>query len=364
MTTRPLSTMVALALAAAAGSAGGVARAQRAPRAQMTEPVEVYVRIADQPRPRRLLLVGREGPSRLLYRPEGAPEGSTAGLNIETVRAAEFDITVDEQASYALARAGDFAGAAQRMLAGIRPALPYLDLPHNNAMDPALTAGRYLMRAAFTAQLAADAAGRERAPALYRAAYQVLRTAGRGEWHPRGETAQARAALALLRAGDPEGSARMIERMRRPIEGDGAFGAYWLARAYLDYERGEVRDALDAAIRSYLYENKDVEIMPEALLLAAQCYEDLLEVHRTRDVYYEVARLFRRTAWGELALRRLRTIMDEGLTDEEEPRDVAAVFFGREEDMNARVRELIEDVDAARRPAEDEDEDEDEGDDR
>ncbi|MDZ4198889.1 MAG: hypothetical protein U1E27_06340, partial [Kiritimatiellia bacterium] len=124
--------------------------------------------------------------------------------------------------------------------------------------------------------------------------------------------------------------------------GDGAFGVYALARARLTYARGDSRAALDLLIPSILYENKDVDVFPESLMLSAECYEDILEIHRTRDVYYEIARLFPGTEWAVEARQRLWTIHRNQMTKETEDVDVVAVFFAGKEDMDEVVAEYLD----------------------
>ena len=67
----------------------------------------------------------------------------------------------------------------------------------------------------------------------------------------------------------------------------------------------------------------------------------MFDAYRARDVYYELARLFPGTEWQDLATARLRHIMAAGTTTEKEETSIANVFFGLDEDMNAKARELL-----------------------
>jgi hypothetical protein len=138
--------------------------------------------------------------------------------------------------------------------------------------------------------------------------------------------------------------------MRVPGRGDGSFGIYSLAQAKLRHARGDARAALDQLVPSLLYENKDVAVFPEALMLAAQCYEEINDIHRTRDVFYEVARVFPGTEWAEVAHERLVTIQRENLIGDAEDVAVTTVFFGGKDDMEQLVVEYLEKSEEKKEP--------------
>ena len=129
--------------------------------------------------------------------------------------------------------------------------------------------------------------------------------------------------------------------MGEPNPDDDAYGAYNLAYAYLGYLREETLGAMENVVESIAFETKDVDTFPDALMLSARCYELQNSWHRARDVYYEVACLFRNTHWHDLAMDRLRFIVSEGLTTAKEQAQVSNVFFGVEEDMDKKVNELL-----------------------
>ncbi len=288
---------------------------------------------------REIYLLGRSGTD-VLYRMPNSPPGVSAALKPETVQRAEFDFRVEENAAYAFARRREWRQAAQQILAAVQPALPFLDLPENNAAPWAMQAGLYLRKAAQSAARG-DERARAEAPRLFAQAHAVLRAAGAATWHYQSEVAQIRAILCLLDLGRTDDAAKELALLREPDKGDASFGVYWLARGELEFARGKFVEAMDAATRSLIYENKDVETFPDALILSARCYEELNEMHRTRDIYYEVARLFRGTDWGDNARRRLRRIMKDGLAAEAEETDIAAVFFGSAEDMDAIINQFL-----------------------
>mgnify|MGYP005842711857 CR=1 FL=1 len=288
---------------------------------------------------REVYLLGRSGPD-VLYRTPNAPAGVSATIKPDGIQRAEFDIKVDERVAYAFARRREWISAAQTILPAIQPTLPFLDLPDNNAAEWAMAAGLYLRKAAQTSARG-DARARADAPRLFAAAQTVLTAAGRASWHYFGEVARIRAILCQIDLGRLDDAAKELARIREPEKGDATYGAYWLAQGELLFARKKYPEAMDAAIRSLIYETKDAETFPDALILSARCYEEMNEMHRTRDIYYEVARLFRGTDWGDLSRVRLRRIMKDDLAAEEEDPDIAAVFFGSAEDMKESITQFL-----------------------
>ncbi len=288
---------------------------------------------------REVYLLGRRGPD-VLYRTPTAPAGVSATIKPDIIQRAEFDIKLDERVVYAYARRREWTSAAQTILTVIQPTLPFLDLPDNNAAEWAMAAGLYLRKAAQAAARG-DERARAEAPRLFAAAQTVLAAAGRATWHYFGEVSRLRAILCQIDLGRLDDAAKELARLREPEKGDATYGVYWLAQGELLFARKKYPEAMDAAIKSLIYETKDVETFPDALMLSARCYEEMNEMHRTRDIYYEVARLFRGTDWGDLSRVRLRRIMKDDLAAEQEETDIAAVFFGSSEDMKEVIEKFL-----------------------
>lgn len=326
---------LAPALAAAALWSCGPAIAQQpAATAPATTNAGVAVRLlAENEKPMDVFLMKRDGET-IFYRMPNAPAGVLASFKADHFQEAEFKISVNETQTYALAWQRKWADAAKMLHIAILPALPYLDLPENNMTDVALRAGRAYIRAAEQLVEAGGETNKATAMRYYGWAWQVLDAAGRANWHPYGQSAHLRSLMCLIEMGKLDEADKALKASRVPEIGDAAWGVYYLTKATLLYRQEKVREALDAAVLSYIHENKDVETFPDALMLAAQCYEDVNEPHRARDVYYEVARLFPGTDWGDEAKSRLQFIMDNGMTSKPEESNVAGVFFGTEEDMN------------------------------
>ena len=68
---------------------------------------------------------------------------------------------------------------------------------------------------------------------------------------------------------------RRIDDMEEPTPGDDSYGHYWLLKGEIAHLGGDITNAMDAAVKSLCFENKDVETFPDALMLSADCYERL-----------------------------------------------------------------------------------------
>jgi TolA-binding protein len=285
----------------------------------------------------------------LFYRARGAPAEAATSIALGSVVEGEFELKYDEPELNKALVTRQWAGVAAILMPVIQPILPYLPIPGNNGVELALQAGSALMKIS-AAQAGKPGEDPEKTKARYLEAYRILRAAGEAAWYPPAESAQIRAVLCLVLTGDLKRAVKEFNAIREPEPGDAAYGMYWYTLAQLRIARGETRDAMDAVIRSLVFETKDIDCFPDALLLSARCYEELLEPHRARDVYYEVGRLFPHTEWAEAATNRLAAIMDKGLTKGKEPSAIEVVFFGLDEDMNAKVREFL--AGAAQEPTE------------
>ncbi len=326
-----------MALACWAGTAvpgAAQAPATNAPAAPAGLPAFLLVEKDDEPK--EIFILGRRDPE-LLYRAPNSPPGVSAGLAFNKIRGVEFMMQFDEARMYGHVRSNQWLQAAQVILPFVTPTLPYLDLPNNNAMDPALQSGIQLLRAADLARRA----GATNAPAFYQAAQRIFAAAGKAEWHPGFEGARARVVLCLIRQEQMEEARKAFADLREPDLGDQAFGVYWLVAGELRFAEGNLNAAMDAAIRSVSFENKDIDCFPDALQLTARLYEELNEWHRARDVNYEVARLFRPPVWSDEARGRLQGIMTGGQSRVKEDPNLVGLFFGTEEDMNAAADALL-----------------------
>jgi hypothetical protein len=235
----------------------------------------------------------------------------------------------------------NWAGAAAVLLPVVTPVLPYLALKDNDVIEPTVDAGSCVMKAA-AALARTRSPNPEKVKAAYMHAYAIFKALTRAEWHPAAEPAKLKGVLCLIAVGDLGNAENELDQARTPEPGDGAYGLYWLAQARLRLAKKQSpRFCTDAVIKSIVFETKDIDTFPEALLVSGRCYEDLLEFHRARDVYYEVVKLFANTEWEDIGRERLQFIMDKGLTKAKEEAPIENIFFGLVEDMNAKADALL-----------------------
>jgi tetratricopeptide (TPR) repeat protein len=279
---------------------------------------------------------------------DNVPNAPGGRIECAKITRAQFEIEYDRYELAKAVRLNDWPGAVRILLPVVKPLLPYLAMPENNAADLSLDLGTYMMRAASrTARTAgSDAARSDLAQKQYAAAYDIFKDCARVQWSSVGQVGVLKGCRCLLAMNKPNTARNYVNQMAEPVPGDAAFGHYWLIRGELEYRAGtgHYREAMDAALKSVCFENKDVETFPDALLLSARCYEELPDPYRARDVYYEVAKLFPRTDWSAAAIDRLKAIMDQGLTKEKEKSAVEDVFFKTSDDMNKLVEQLFKDV--------------------
>ncbi len=343
-----LGGVVALAAGAGAQTAGPGAAATGT-AARVVEPGVLTRLVKEDKVVREVVLVRRQGPT-IFFRLTNSPPGVYSQFTADEFDEAEFRIQIPEQAAYADEFARRWLNAARRLHAAVAPALPFLDLKQNNAFEPTVRAAWYYVRAAQQANRLGGT-GQVEAAKWILEAHRLFAAAGAAaSWHPYGESAAIRAWMCLAELGRLDEAETGLARQREPEIGDASWGVYWLARAQILYAREQPRLALDAAVRSYLHENKDIETFPDALMLAAQCYEDVNEVHRARDVYYEVARLFPGTDWAIEARIRLKTMMDTGMTAAPEDPNITGIFFGTEENMNEKVLKYLKETEPQTAP--------------
>ena len=147
--------------------------------------------------------------------------------------------------------------------------------------------------------------------------------------------------LCLITLKNPKQAERDLRKMRVPEIGDQTMGLYWYTLAVLREANGDNREAMNAVVKSIAFENKDIEVFPEALMMSGRLYEALLDPYRARDVYFEVARLFPDTDWAKAAKIRLQYILDQKLTHTKEVLGIEQTFFGMDEDVNAKASSLL-----------------------
>jgi len=254
----------------------------------------------------------------------------------------EFEFDYDRLAVSTALQNSDWGTAVNIMTPYVRLCLPYLDIPDNNGLEVAMELGMYMVNSAVRElRNATDSNAVVRAHRQYEAAYSVFKNAGRAEWSPEGHLAILKGCRALLKQNKLQQAVTDFETLDEPDPEDVAYGHYWLVRGEIHYSKGQIREALEAACKSIILANKDVETFPDALMLSASCYQKMGRFHRARDVYYEVAVIFTGTDWSTDALAELTKIMEAKTTLEKEKSPLENVFFNVTEDMNKLATELI-----------------------
>lgn len=341
-----LGPMLLACLCAAAGAAHAQTTVANAlSRANRLPPIPARLLVQAPDAESELLvevtLLGREGDALLA-------QGRTAGtpfsrIEKSRVRRCEFTLEYDLSAVAQALQKSDWGAAVRILSPVVRLALPYLDLPENNGLEPAMDLGMYMVASADREKRgAAPNADRARALKQYAAACEVFRQAARAQWSPLASLAALKRCRALLAQGLADKVSEALEEVGEPDPGDLAYGHYWLARAEGLRHAGKTREALEAVVKSVVFADQDVETFPSALLLSAHCYRDLKNAHRARDLYYEVAVLFVGTDWADEALEGLREVMAGNQTLQPEKTPLENVFFNVADDMNKLAAELIE----------------------
>lgn len=290
----------------------------------------------------RLTLLGRDGDV-LLVQDTRRGRGLTR-IHKSRVSRCEFFVEYNHSDVADAIRSRDWAAAVRILSPVVRLVLPYIDISNNTGMDLTMDLGLYMVASADREmrKSTAKSADKERAMKQYDAAYKLFIQAGKAEWSPFGQVAILKACRALLAQGKNDQAVELFETQDAPFNDNEAFGHYCLVQAEILRNQKKTADALDAAVKSVVFANKDVETFPSSLLLSADCYAELGEYHRARDIYYETAVLFVGTDWETAALLGLKDILDNKRTEKEETALLENVFFNTEEDMNQLAADLLE----------------------
>ncbi|MDI6775085.1 MAG: tetratricopeptide repeat protein [Verrucomicrobiota bacterium] len=290
----------------------------------------------------KITIVGRTD-DKLVFVPGELAVGIRRELTIKDIEQIFFEIKVEFGKLELASRKQDWDACIKWLWSGVQPLFPYLDAPNNNGSEYALQLGDCMIRSAeLKARKAGTDAEKTAVEELYKKAYAVLRYVTRAEWSKDSILAALKACRCLLALQKPKTAREQWEKIVEPVPGDGAYGLYWLVKAELEAQKGDYRLAMDGAVKSLCFENKDIDTFPDALAMSARCYEELQEWHRARDVYYEIARVFPNTDWAGNSTERLKFIMARGFTKQDEKAPIETVFFALKEDMNKQVTDLLE----------------------
>lgn len=268
--------------------------------------------------------------------------GKELSYKISEIQSADFRVDYEEYKVQELEMQKKWADAYNLILKAYLPTLNFIDLNENSAVEPLMLAGTYMMdNALLEVKKSPPGKLNEAAVNEYKKAYTLFTKLQKAQWFPGVKTAQLKSILCLLAIGNLDKAAEQFEEIGEPEMGDISYGLYWMVDAKILYEMKKNKEAIEAAIKSIVYDNKDIDSFPDALMLLAQCHEDNLDYYRARDIYFEVSNLFQKTDWGDNAFKRLCFIMDKGLTKKKEDVTIDKVFFDSAENMNDLAEKYI-----------------------
>ncbi len=302
-------------------------------------PITAQVRSGD--RVKKITLVGRKGDS-VIFTESDTGVGIRLSLSADKIEEMIFDLKYEATDIYKFVRDKNWNKAVRYLLPIVKPTFSYLDINNNNAIELSMDLGTYMMSGAkVQRKKAKNDEDLKVAKKQYAGAYNVLKYVAKAEWSPLYDVAALKQVECLLELKKAKTAGRLFSKIMEPEIADIYYGRYWLMAARLKLIQGKYRAAMDAAVKSVCFQNKDIATFPDALLITAQCHEELQDWFRARDIYYEVARVFPKTEWSEIATRRLRFIIKNGFTKKDEKSSIQNVFFGLNEDVNELVKELL-----------------------
>ncbi|MCF7855730.1 MAG: hypothetical protein K9N51_13095 [Candidatus Pacebacteria bacterium] len=284
-----------------------------------------------------IVLLGRSEEDKVIFAYASAPNVRSR-IEPENLELLDVEYEYNRSAVLKALREQNWLSAALTLLPAIKPSLQFLDIPGNELTPLAFETAIYFMRAANTKAILADTDAARAGSKEYEFASDIFRQVGKAHWYLNAPEAEVLAVYCLTKLSKFETATTALEAIAIPGENEPAYGLYFLTQAEIRYANSEFREALRALSQSLMFETKNINSFPNALLLSGKCYEKIGNWHRARDVYFETARLFQNTYWAKHANDRLVVIMNQGLTAEEEAADVDKVFFDVNEDMNEAVR--------------------------
>ncbi len=235
-----------------------------------------------------------------------------------------------------------FVEGAVYIVQNLAPALKYIKLPDNNLVGYLSDAAYLYLDAAATHD---DKKGRhydpKKAQTEYVKAYSVFKKITEADWYYGATLAHLNMAYCALKLKKRAIAEKLFKEIDPPEIDDAAFGLYWLVDGMMKFEDKKYPEALASAIKAVDFDSRDLHVFPQARLLTAYCYEDMLDYYRARDAYFEVARLFHDTPEGRIAFSSIQFIRARKLTDTAEAVGIEKVFFNSVEDVNKTIDEYI-----------------------
>lgn len=263
-------------------------------------------------------------------------------IPITEIQSANFLTDYDPYQVRVMERKQEYSQAASQIIRDVAPALKYITLPDNNLVDPLSDAAYlYLKAASVYDDKKSPEYDKKKAQEEYAKAYRVFNKITQAEWYYGAQLAELNTIFCNIRMDKLDVAQKEFAKIEEPVLGDAAYGLYWLIDAQLKFHNKKFNEALDSVVKSIVFDSKNINTFPEALLLSAYCYEDMLDNYRARDTFFEIAKLFQGTPEGEIAFSSIQFIRSKKLTDTTEDVGLEKVFFDSIEDMNKKVDDFI-----------------------
>ncbi len=263
-------------------------------------------------------------------------------MPLDTIESIDFVTNYDRYKMKVFQKDKKYSEAATLIVQNLVDAIPYITIPENNIVDLLFDAGYlYLDAASIYADIKSPQYDKAKADKEYKNAYWVFKKLEKAQWYFGAKVAGLNAILCQIRLGELDSAIENFMEVDEPAFGDAAFGIYWMIDATIKFKQSKLSEALDSAVKSIVFDTKNKNTFPETLLLSAYCYEDMLDNYRARDVYLEVAKLFRGMIEGELAFSSLQFVSDKKLTAKVQAAGLEKVFFNAIEDTNKKMDDFI-----------------------
>ena len=264
-------------------------------------------------------------------------------MPIKDIQDIEFITNMDTYKIRVLENQEKYTEAAVYIIQHVLPALKYIKIPENNLVDDLFDAAYFYLDAAAThSDKKGHAYDTQKAKKEYVKAYSVFKKITEAkDWYYGATLAQLNMAYCALKLKKRAIANKLFAKVDEPALDDAAYGLYWLLDGMMKFEDKEYSSALDSAVKALSFDTKNIHVFPQALLLSAYCYEDMLDYYRARDVYFEVARLFHNTPEGRIAFGSIQYIRQHKLTDAPEDVGIEKVFFNSVENINKTIDEYI-----------------------
>ncbi len=263
-------------------------------------------------------------------------------IPLEEIQSANFLTDYSLYTIRVMEKKKEYSEAADKIIVDIAPALKYISLPDNNLVNPLFDAAYlYMKQASVYDDKKSPEYNKDKAQKEYAKAYRIFKHITKADWYYGAQLAQLNTIFCDIRMKKTDLAEKQFAEQKEPVLGDAAYGLYWLIDAQLKFHKQKFSEALDSVIKSIVFDTKDIHTFPESLLLSAYCNEDMLDNYRARDIYFEIAKLFRDTPEGEIAYSSIKFFRERKLAEEAENIGLEKIFFDSIEDINKKIDDFI-----------------------